>query len=110
MIEVTSQGVVQSRHRFIRFARAVCTNLAPEHVEAHGGFENYRAAKVSFFAYAAKNPAAQFFVNLVSLCIFPFAARPMINAALGFADDDFAKFIEQRRKDLPIYIRSAIQP
>jgi hypothetical protein len=54
--------------------------------------------------------AAQFFVNLVSLCIFPFAARPMINAALGFNDDDFAKFIEQRRKDLPIYIRSAIQP
>jgi Transcriptional regulator len=54
--------------------------------------------------------AAQFFVNLVSLCIFPFAARPMLHAALGFEDDDFAKFIEQRRKDLPIYIRSAIQP
>jgi TetR/AcrR family transcriptional regulator len=54
--------------------------------------------------------AAQFFVNLVSLCIFPFAARPMLHAALGFEDDDFARFIEQRRKDLPIYIRSAIQP
>lgn len=54
--------------------------------------------------------AAQFFVNLVSLCIFPFAARPMLHAALGFDDSDFAKFIEQRRKDLPIYIRSAIQP
>jgi TetR/AcrR family transcriptional regulator len=54
--------------------------------------------------------AAQFFVNLVSLCIFPFAARPMLRAALGFDDDDFAKFIQQRRKDLPIYIRSAIQP
>lgn len=54
--------------------------------------------------------AAQFFVNLVSLCIFPFAARPMLHAALGFDDEDFAKFIEQRRKDLPIYIRSAIQP
>jgi len=54
--------------------------------------------------------AAQFFVNLLSLCIFPFAARPMLHVALGFDDDDFAKFIEQRRKDLPIYIRSAIQP
>jgi TetR/AcrR family transcriptional regulator len=49
-------------------------------------------------------------VNLLSLCIFPFAARPMLHVALGFDDDDFAKFIEQRRKDLPIYIRSAIQP
>lgn len=54
--------------------------------------------------------AAQFFVNLVSLCIFPFAARPMLHAAFGFDDTDFAKFIEQRRKDLPVYIRSAIQP
>ncbi len=54
--------------------------------------------------------AAQFFVNLLSLCVFPFAARPMLHAALGFDDDDFAKFIDQRRKDLPIYIRSAIRP
>lgn len=54
--------------------------------------------------------AAQFFVNLLSLCVFPFAARPLLSAALGFDDDDFAKFIEQRRKELPLYIRSAIQP
>ena len=54
--------------------------------------------------------AAQFFVNLISLCVFPFAARPMLRAALGLDDDGFAKFIDQRRKDLPIYIRGAIQP
>jgi TetR/AcrR family transcriptional regulator len=54
--------------------------------------------------------AAQFFVNLLSLCVFPFAARPMLRAALGFSDDDFAKFIEQRRKELPIYIKAAISP
>jgi TetR/AcrR family transcriptional regulator len=53
---------------------------------------------------------AQFFVNLMSLCVFPFAARPMLRAALGLDDEGFAKFIEQRRKDLPIYIRGAIQP
>lgn len=52
----------------------------------------------------------QFFVNLLSLCVFPFAARPMINAAFGFSDDDFSKFIQQRRKELPIYIKSAIRP
>lgn len=54
--------------------------------------------------------AAQFFVNLISLCVFPFAARPMLRAALGFDDEEFAKFIEQRRKDVPIYIRGAIRP
>jgi hypothetical protein len=54
--------------------------------------------------------AAQFFVNLLSLCVFPFAARPMLRAALGFNDDDFAKFIEQRRKELPVYIKAAMAP
>lgn len=53
--------------------------------------------------------AQQFLVNLLSLCIFPFAARPMLRAALGLDDDEFAKFIEQRRKDLPIYIRAAMR-
>jgi len=53
---------------------------------------------------------AQFFVNLLSLCVFPFAARQMINSAFGFNDNDFSKFIEQRRKELPIYIKSAIRP
>ena len=63
VIEVTSQGVLQGRHRFIRWSAAALTNLSPEHIEAHGGFEKYRAAKVAFFAYAAKNPRAVFFVN-----------------------------------------------
>ena len=63
VIEVTSQGVVQHRHRFIAWAVAVFTNLAPEHVEAHGSFENYRAAKVAFFKYAVKNATAVFVIN-----------------------------------------------
>lgn len=54
--------------------------------------------------------ASQFFVNLISLCVFPFAARPMLRAALNIDDDGFAKFIEHRRKDLPVYVRGAIQP
>lgn len=51
-IEVTSQGVMQSRHRFIDFDSAVFTNLAPEHIEAHGSFEAYKKAKLRFFKYA----------------------------------------------------------
>src|ERR1044072_4251388 len=33
VIEVTSEGVVQSRHRFITWNSAVITNIAPEHIE-----------------------------------------------------------------------------
>lgn len=49
VLEVTSQGIMQYRHRFIRFDTAVLTNIAPEHIEAHGGFENYVATKRKLF-------------------------------------------------------------
>jgi len=54
VLEVTSQGILQFRHKFINFDAAVFTNLSPEHVEAHGGFENYRNAKLRLFK-ATKN-------------------------------------------------------
>lgn len=63
VIEVTSQGVMQSRHRFIQWSVAVFTNLAPEHIEAHGSFEKYREAKSAFFQYAARNHKARFAIN-----------------------------------------------
>lgn len=49
VLEVTSEGVAQHRHRFIRFETAVLTNLSPEHIESHGSFEAYREAKGMFF-------------------------------------------------------------
>ncbi|MDP3995735.1 MAG: UDP-N-acetylmuramoyl-L-alanyl-D-glutamate--2,6-diaminopimelate ligase [bacterium] len=49
ILEVTSEGILQHRHRFIDFAAAVFTNLSPEHIERHGGFENYKAAKGKLF-------------------------------------------------------------
>jgi UDP-N-acetylmuramoyl-L-alanyl-D-glutamate--2,6-diaminopimelate ligase len=55
LVEVTSEGIKQHRHRFINWAGVVFTNLAPEHIEAHGGFANYRQAKEKLFAAAAKN-------------------------------------------------------
>ena len=55
LIEVTSQGVVQHRHEFIDWDAAFMTNLHPEHIESHGSFENYRAAKLAFFSYLAKS-------------------------------------------------------
>jgi UDP-N-acetylmuramoyl-L-alanyl-D-glutamate--2,6-diaminopimelate ligase len=50
VIEVTSEGILQHRHRFIDFDAAVLTNVTPEHLERHGGFERYRAAKAQLFA------------------------------------------------------------
>jgi len=54
VLEVSSEGIKQHRHRFIDFDVAVFTNLTPEHIEAHGGFENYKKAKGKLFQ-ATKN-------------------------------------------------------
>jgi len=54
VLEVTSQGIEQFRHKFINFDTAVFTNLSPEHIESHGGFENYRNEKLKLFK-ATKN-------------------------------------------------------
>ena len=54
LIEVTSQGVVAHRQRFVDWNVGAITNLAPEHIESHGSFENYRDAKISFLAYVLK--------------------------------------------------------
>ncbi|MDP2910223.1 MAG: UDP-N-acetylmuramoyl-L-alanyl-D-glutamate--2,6-diaminopimelate ligase [bacterium] len=54
VLEVTSEGIKQFRHKFIDFKVAVFTNLSLEHIESHGGFEKYRAAKGKFFRAAKK--------------------------------------------------------
>jgi AcrR family transcriptional regulator len=51
-----------------------------------------------------------FIVNLMSLCIFPFAARPMIQAMLGLDDRGFRQFITRRREDLPAFFMGALRP
>lgn len=40
VLEVTSEGIKQHRHRFIDFDGVVFTNLTEEHIEAHKGFES----------------------------------------------------------------------
>ncbi len=54
ILEVTSEGVKQYRHKFIDFELVAITNLTPEHIEAHGGFENYKKAKGKLFQAVKK--------------------------------------------------------
>lgn len=56
VIETSSQGLVQYRHVGIKYDVAVFTNLTPEHIEAHGGFENYKRAKKLLFTHVANRP------------------------------------------------------
>ena len=51
IIETTSQGIEQFRHKFINYDILIFTGLYPEHIEAHGGFENYKLAKGKLFSH-----------------------------------------------------------
>lgn len=53
VVEMTSEGAVQSRHRHIAIDALVFTNLTPEHIESHGSFANYKQAKLQLAAAVA---------------------------------------------------------
>ncbi len=52
----------------------------------------------------------QFVINVLSLVVFPFAARPMLFAAFGFDDQSFNAFLDDRRRELPGFILNALRP
>jgi len=47
VMEMTSQGALLFRNRFIELDAFVLTNISPEHIEAHGSYENYINSKLS---------------------------------------------------------------
>jgi len=56
VIETSSEGIMQNRNWGINYDMAVFTNLTPEHIEAHGSFENYKKAKGVLFSNLTKFP------------------------------------------------------
>ncbi len=54
VVEVSSEGLAQHRHAGINFDIAVFTNLTPDHVDAHGGFDKYKEAKAILFKALSK--------------------------------------------------------
>jgi UDP-N-acetylmuramoyl-L-alanyl-D-glutamate--2,6-diaminopimelate ligase len=61
VVELTSESVRQHRHRYLFLDGLVFTNLQKEHIESHGSFENYAAAKLEIgkeLAHSPKRPRA----------------------------------------------------
>jgi UDP-N-acetylmuramoyl-L-alanyl-D-glutamate--2,6-diaminopimelate ligase len=56
VVEMTSEGARQHRHRGIALNALVFTNLQPEHLESHGGFEAYGLAKLSLARALERSP------------------------------------------------------
>lgn len=55
VLETTSHALAQNRVWGVPFGVAVMTNVNHEHLDYHGSFENYRAAKQRLFQMAGRN-------------------------------------------------------
>lgn len=104
LVECTSEGLAQNRHLGIPFSAALLTNLYPAHLEAHGGFANYQAAKGKLFKVLngkgtlvvnLDNVHAQYFLN------FPAAKK------VGLTQDPAKKFYQLSRVLLMTDIKAA---
>ena len=58
VIEVSSHGIDQHRIAGIEFEVGVLTNIAPEHLDYHKTFENYKKVKMSFINSTKKKVIA----------------------------------------------------
>jgi TetR/AcrR family transcriptional regulator len=52
----------------------------------------------------------QFMVSLLSLCVFPFAAKPLLMVLLALDQKGFDGFIRRRRSELPAFFLRALRP
>ena len=106
ILEVTSQGVEQFRHKFIDWDMAVFLNIHPEHIEAHGSFKKYRRAKVKFLEslrVSKKNPK-YFLINGDDKSSMYFKEAAMKTSKKSrkiiiFSKDDIYKIVEEIREE-----------
>jgi len=47
VLEISSEAAKQYRHKFLNLNAFIFLNLSPEHIESHGSYDKYVAAKVS---------------------------------------------------------------
>lgn len=87
IIETTSEGIEQHRHRGIHYDEVLFTNLYPEHIEAHGSFENYKKAKLKLFAYLASRSQKNFKGKVVPRTIIANADDEHVSDFLNFPVD-----------------------
>ncbi|MBI4119258.1 MAG: UDP-N-acetylmuramyl-tripeptide synthetase [Parcubacteria group bacterium] len=102
IIEATSEGIKQWRHKGILFDILVFTNLTPEHIEAHGSFEKYRETKQVIFGELSR----QGYKSIV-----PFGHIP--KAIIGNADSpeikNFMKFPADKKITFGIHTPADIK-
>jgi TetR/AcrR family transcriptional regulator len=55
-------------------------------------------------------PPEEFVLNLVSMIVYPFAARPLVMAIMALDDAAFVAMMERRKTELPDFYLAALRP
>lgn len=100
IVEITSQGLVQNRHKGIDFDIAVFTNLTPEHIESHGNFENYKNAKSILFDTLSKSKDKIFKGKQIPKTIIANIDDDSANYFLNFKAEKKITFSMNKESDL----------
>lgn len=103
ILEVTSEGIRQFRHRFINFDTAAITNLTPEHIESHGGFEQYRAMKQKLFESVAHARRKTISGKKIPKVIAVNLDDPEYKHFLSYGADRYIGYTLEERKDSMLY-------
>lgn len=55
-------------------------------------------------------PPRHLLVNVISMCVFPFVARPMLRLVLGMSQAETAQFLSERKEEVKRFVFAALQP
>ena len=91
VIEVTSESVLQYRHQFLDLDALIVTNIQKEHIESHGSFEKYVAAKRVIVDTLARSPkAARILVANSDIPESRAFLSARVTKAIGFSERELA--------------------
>jgi UDP-N-acetylmuramyl-tripeptide synthetase len=104
VIEVTSEGLMQNRHGFIDFDIAVFLNIHPEHIEHHGGYEEYKLSKGKLFQNLLRGKNKYFRGKLIKKTIVANLDDREADYFLGFPAQQKITYSLEVNTGLPLHL------
>jgi UDP-N-acetylmuramoyl-L-alanyl-D-glutamate--2,6-diaminopimelate ligase len=97
IVETTSEGAVQHRHKFINYDMMMLTNLYPEHIDSHGSFEKYKQAKKDIFSYVSRQKRKTVQNKKLETLHMPLVKTAIVNANSEYAEEFLSEAFEEKR-------------
>lgn len=116
VIEISSQGLEQNRHWGLgKFEAVGFLNLYPEHIDAHGSFENYKNCKLKLFQAVKDNGLAvvngddqnsQDFLNILPKSVAQIVVQSQVDYEISKYSSTIYKNFEVKNQTISVPIVS----